>query len=60
LKKPSGANESVAAPAASIKEENLNRVLNIALWAKGIINQIASSPDGKLIAAASPGIIDTV
>ncbi|MGC8947394.1 MAG: WD40 repeat domain-containing protein, partial [Anaerolineae bacterium] len=40
-------------PAAALSPENAGQVAQLARWGKGTVNQVAFSPDGRLLAVAS-------
>ncbi len=43
----------VPQPVAAISPENADRVVQLARWGKGTVNEVAYSPDGRLLAVAS-------
>ncbi len=51
---PAATRTPTSAPALlSISPENASRVTQLARWGKGTVNQVAYSPDGRLLAVAS-------
>jgi serine/threonine protein kinase len=53
LRLPALAGTPVPQPTAAILPENADRVVQLARWGKGTINQVAWSPDSKQLAIAS-------
>ena len=47
------AGTSIPLPLAAISPDNANRVVQLARWGKGAINQVVWSPDGRQLAIAS-------
>lgn len=50
---PVGAGIPLPVPGTIISAENIDQVIELARWGKGVITDAAYSPDGKLIAVAS-------